>query len=98
MPDPAPKKRTPSARVIAFYVIRKVLADARSNLTAEDLAAIAGSRVNGAKREKVFEQFEKIVKSLQVRTAKAIDAHENPTARPGRTPPRRRPASPEAAA
>lgn len=69
-------KKTPSPKVIASFMIRKVLEDARTSWTDEQLSVLVDSRVSPEKHEKVNEQFEKITASLNKKLEKAIDKFE----------------------
>ena len=69
-------KKTPSPKVIASFMIRKVLEDARQSWTDEQLSVLVNSKVSPEKHEKVNEQFEKITASLNKKLEKAIDKFE----------------------
>lgn len=70
--------KTPSPKVVACYVLREVLTNAKSNFTAEDMTSLVSSRVSPEKRAKVIAQFEKLVAKLEERADKAIGKFENP--------------------
>lgn len=84
-----PKKKTPSPKVIAAYMIREMFANV-GNFKAEDLTSLVGSRVKEDKRTKVMAQFDKITAKLKARMDGVIGKHENPApkgAKPAGKPP-----------
>ena len=68
-------KKTPSPKVIASYVLREVLADAK-NFSAEDMKMLVDSRISDEKREKVLAQAEKIALKFRQRLEGTIHKFE----------------------
>lgn len=74
------KKKTPSPKVIASYVLREVLTNVK-NFTAEEMQSLVASRVSEEKRDKVFDQVEKITLKFRQRLEGTISKFDG-TAKP----------------
>lgn len=74
--------KTPSPKVIAAYVLREIVTNARQNFSAEDMATLVSSRVSPEKRAKVLDQFQKLVGKIEERAEKTIGKFENPAPKP----------------
>jgi predicted secreted protein len=66
--------------VIASYVLREAMANVK-NFTAEEMATLVDSRVSEEKREKVFDQVEKITLKFRQRLEGTISKFDG-TAKP----------------
>ncbi len=75
-----PKKKTPSVKVIAAYMLREVLTNGRNNFTPEEVSSLVDSRVNEKKFDKVRGQYDKIADKFRQRVETIINKHEAPPA------------------
>lgn len=87
-----PKRRTPTAKVLAaLWVIHQLGVDSTQEERAELLTSLYDSKVSPAKADKVLEQYNKLTDKLLTRMQAVVDRFENPPVKSGpkRQPPRK---------